>query len=50
MTKDSVEEKIVERAARKLRIDHLIMQRGKFNQTDSKKKSKVSAEEMIHMI
>ena len=28
---NTVEEKIVERAARKLRVDHLIMQRGKFN-------------------
>jgi len=31
VTEDSVEEKIVERAARKLKVDHLIMQKGKFN-------------------
>ena len=31
VTEGSVEEKIVERAARKLKVDHLIMQKGKFN-------------------
>jgi SNF2 family DNA or RNA helicase len=31
VTEGSVEEKIVERAARKLKVDHLIMQKGKFS-------------------
>lgn len=35
MTEGSVEEKIVERAARKLKVDHLIMQKGKFNASNS---------------
>jgi SNF2 family DNA or RNA helicase len=35
VTEGSVEEKIVERAARKLKVDHLIMQRGKFSHNDS---------------
>jgi len=49
VTEGSVEEKIVERAARKLKVDHLIMQRGKFsNQTDNP--NKVSADEMLNMI
>lgn len=50
VTKESVEEKIVERAAWKLRMDHLIMQRGKFNQSDSKKRNKVNADDMFAMI
>lgn len=32
VTEGTVEEKIVERAARKLKVDHLIMQKGKFSQ------------------
>jgi SNF2 family DNA or RNA helicase len=48
VTEGSVEEKIVERAARKLKVDHLIMQRGKFNHSDKDKK--VGANEMINMI
>mgnify|MGYP000986053127 FL=1 len=48
VTEGSVEEKIVERAARKLKVDHLIMQRGKFNHEDKDKK--VSADEMLSMI
>lgn len=31
VTEGSVEEKVVERAARKLKVDHLIMQKGKFS-------------------
>jgi len=38
VTMNTVEEKIVERAARKLRVDHLIMQRGKFNHNSNKDK------------
>jgi len=30
VTEGSVEEKIVERAARKLKVDHLIMQKGNY--------------------
>lgn len=30
VTEGSVEEKIVERAARKLKVDHLIMQKGQY--------------------
>lgn len=47
VTEGSVEEKIVERAARKLKVDHLIMQRGKFNHNEEKK---VNSDEMINMI
>jgi SWI/SNF-related matrix-associated actin-dependent regulator of chromatin subfamily A member 5 len=47
VTEGSVEEKIVERAARKLKVDHLIMQRGKFNHDDNKK---VNSDEMVNMI
>jgi SNF2 family DNA or RNA helicase len=31
VTEGAVEEKVVERAARKLKVDHLIMQKGKFS-------------------
>lgn len=48
VTEGSVEEKIVERAARKLKVDHLIMQRGKFNQKEST--NKVGSDEMLNMI
>ncbi|KAF4714199.1 hypothetical protein FOZ62_012772, partial [Perkinsus olseni] len=33
VTQDTVEEKIVERAAKKMQIDNLVIQKGKFNQT-----------------
>ena len=42
--KGTVEEKIVERAAKKLKIDHLIIQKGKAIQ------SKVSALEMTNIL
>lgn len=32
VTQDTVEEKIVERAAKKMQIDNLVIQKGKFNQ------------------
>jgi len=44
VTEGTVEEKIVERAAKKLKIDHLIIQRGKPIQ------NKVSALEMTNII
>jgi len=47
VTEGSVEEKIVEKAARKLKMDHLVMQRGKF---EDKKESKIGADEMLSMI
>lgn len=48
VTEGSVEEKIVERAARKLKVDHLIMQRGKFNHQESNQK--INANDMLNMI
>jgi hypothetical protein len=48
VTEGSVEEKIVERAARKLKVDNLIMQRGKFSHEDNNKK--VGSEEVLNMI
>jgi SNF2 family DNA or RNA helicase len=48
VTEGSVEEKIVERAARKLKVDHLIMQKGKF--THDHNPNKMNAQEMISMI
>mmetsp|Transcript_40485 Transcript_40485/g.61744 ORF Transcript_40485/g.61744 Transcript_40485/m.61744 type:complete len:335 (+) Transcript_40485:1693-2697(+) len=49
VTEESVEEKIVERAARKLKVDHLIMQRGKFNASNDKE-NKVASDEVLTMI
>ena len=46
-----MEEKIVEKAARKLKMDHLIMQKGKFNyQTHGSDPNKINAQEMQQMI
>lgn len=50
VTEGSVEEKIVERAARKLKVDHLIMQRGKFNHSNDNANAKIHQEEMLNMI
>lgn len=53
VTEGSVEEKIVERAARKLKVDHLIMQKGKFNNSGSNQDNnpgKMGAQEMLQMI
>lgn len=50
VTEGSVEEKIVERAARKLKVDHLIMQRGKFNHSEGTANQKLNSNEMINMI
>lgn len=36
VTEGTVEEKIVERAARKLKVDHLIMQKGAYNRNQDK--------------
>ena len=47
VTEGSVEEKIVEKAARKLKMDHLIMQKGKFNyQAHGSDPNKINAQEM----
>lgn len=46
VTEGSVEEKIVERAARKLKVDHLIMQKGKFNYQQNENPNKLAAQEM----
>ena len=48
VTEDSVEEKIVEKAARKLKVDNLIMQRGKFNSSNDN--NKLGQDEMLQMI
>jgi len=37
VTEGSVEEKIVERAARKLKVDHLIMQKGNYRSEKEQK-------------
>lgn len=50
VTEGSVEEKIVERAARKLQVDHLIMQRGKFNTVNEEKNQKIGTDEVLTMI
>jgi SNF2 family DNA or RNA helicase len=51
VTEGSVEEKIVEKAARKLKMDHLIMQKGKFNyQAHGSDPNKINAQEMQQMI
>lgn len=49
VTENSVEEKIVERAARKLKVDNLIMQRGKFNH-NTENANKMGQDEMLSMI
>jgi SNF2 family DNA or RNA helicase len=48
VTEETVEEKIVERAARKLKIDHIIMAKGSFQPDNSK--NKMGSNEMISMI
>ena len=45
-----MEEKIVERAARKLKVDHLIMQKGKFNYQSEVNPNKINSAEMKQMI
>jgi superfamily II DNA/RNA helicase len=51
VTEGSVEEKIVERAARKLQVDHLIMQKGNYRtERDQKSQDKLSNNEMLSMI
>lgn len=50
VTEGSVEEKIVERAAKKLKVDHLVMQRGKFSHDSQNKEKKVDATEVLSMI
>jgi len=50
VTEGSVEEKIVERAARKLKVDHLIMQKGQYRQEKNPSAANVSQEEMLSMI
>ena len=50
VTEGSVEEKIVERAARKLKMDHMIMQKGQFGSESVKSNAKASNGEMANMI
>lgn len=47
VTEGTVEDVIVRRAARKLKIDHMIMQKGKFGHGSNKK---LSAQDMMHAI
>lgn len=47
VTKGTVEEVIVRRAAKKLKVDHLIMQKGKLGTSNDKK---ISAQDMINAI
>ena len=51
VTEGSVEEKIVERAARKLKVDHLIMQKGSYrSEKESKTQNNVNSNEVLSMI
>jgi SNF2 family DNA or RNA helicase len=51
VTEGSVEEKIVERAARKLKVDHLIMQKGQYrSEKDVKKETNPNSTEVLSMI
>lgn len=51
MTEGSVEEKIVERAARKLKVDHLIMAKGNYrSDKETKSQQNLSNNEMLSMI
>ena len=52
VTEGTVEEKIVERAARKLKVDHLIMQKGTYNRQQEKSQSinNLSGNEVLSMI
>jgi len=52
VTEGTVEEKIVERAARKLKVDHLIMQKGTYNRNQDKTQSinNISGNEVLSMI
>ena len=51
VTEGSVEEKIVERAARKLKVDHLIMQKGSYrSDKDQKAINNISNGEVLQMI
>jgi hypothetical protein len=52
VTEGTVEEKIVERAARKLKVDHLIMQKGTYNRQQEKTQSinNLSGNEVLSMI
>ena len=51
VTEGSVEEKIVERAARKLKVDHLIMQKGSYrSDKETKTQSNVNSNEVLYMI
>ncbi len=49
VTEGSVEEKIVERAARKLKVDHLIMQKGGYR-GEKDQKNTVNSGEMLSML
>ena len=49
VTEGSVEEKIVERAARKLKVDHLIMQKGGYRPEKDASKT-VNGGEMLSML
>ena len=48
VTQDSVEEKVIERAELKLKLDAVIIQQGRLSQQSSK--SKMSKDEMLSMI
>ena len=50
VTEGSVEEKIVERAARKLKVDHLIMQKGGYRNEKKDSESKISGGQVLQMI
>lgn len=47
ITKGTVEEVIVRRAAKKLKVDHMIMQKGKLSASDERK---ISAQDMMNAI
>ena len=50
MTEGSIEEMIVKRAARKLQVDNLIIQRGKFHAANAVNENKVTQKEMVKIL
>lgn len=50
VTEGSIEEMIVKRAARKLQVDNLIIQKGKFHSSNASQDNKVNQKEMVKIL
>ena len=50
VTEGSIEEMIVKRAARKLQVDNLIIQRGKFHAANAVNETKVTQKEIVKIL